>query len=148
MEIPDDPIRVRRLLCARLKQLGARGPLVTASLTESRRTCGRPGCRCYRGEKHVSHRLTFKQGGRTRSVYVPVELVDEVKGWAAEGCRLRRLMREANQLAIALIRARARGRKRRRAKQASSAERCLAFAGGEGARPEAGRKTAMGAAAS
>jgi len=116
MEIPDDPIRIRRLLCARLKQLAARGPVVTVSLTESRRTCGRFGCRCYRGEKHVSHRLTFKEAGRTRSVYVPVELVDEVKGWAAEGRRLRRLMREANQLAIALIRAHAGGGKRRRAK--------------------------------
>ena len=86
--------------------------MLTAAVAQSGRTCGRPGCRCYRGEKHVSTRVTFKEGGKTRSVYVPVELVDEVKQWAADGRRLRRLLKEANELAIALIRAHGRGKKR------------------------------------
>ena len=116
MNIPDDPRQIRRMLDARLRQIEAQGPLLTATVAQSGRTCGRFGCRCYRGDKHISTRVTFKEGGRTRSVYVPVELVDEVKQWAAEGRRLRRLMKEANQLAIALIRAHARGKKRRHPK--------------------------------
>ena len=103
MDTAEDPIRIRRLLDARLKELRARGPVVTASLTESHRTCGRSGCRCYRGEKHISHRLTFKEGGRTQSVYVPVGRVEEVRGWVAEGRRLQALLRECSELAIVLL---------------------------------------------
>ena len=114
----EDPIRIRRLLDARLKKLRARGPVMTASLTESRRTCGRSGCRCYRGEKHVSHRLTFKEGGRTQSVYVPVGRVEEVREWVAEARRLQGLLRECSELAIVLLRGYDRSEKkpRRRAR--------------------------------
>ena len=114
MGTPDDPVRIRRLLDARLKELTARGPVVTASLTESRRTCGRFGCRCYRGEKHISHRLTFKEAGRTRSVYVPVGRVEEVREWVAEARRLQGLLKECSQLAIALLRSKRQAPKRRR----------------------------------
>ena len=118
MAAPEDPIRIRRLLDARLKELRARGPVMAASLTESRRTCGRSGCRCYRGEKHISHRLTFKEGGRTQLVYVPVGRVEEVRAWVAEARRLRALLKECSELAIVLLRGydRAEKKPRRRAK--------------------------------
>ena len=116
MNIPDDPRQIRRMLDSRLRELRPRGPLLTATVAQSGRTCGRPGCRCYRGDKHISTRVTFKKDGKTRSAYVPVELMDEVTQWATEGHRLRRLMKEANELAIVLIRAHARGKKRRHPK--------------------------------
>ncbi len=114
MNIPEDPKQIRRMLDARLKQVRAGGPLVTAAVVQSARKCGRFGCRRYRGEQHVRTHVTFKEHGKTRSTYVPVELVDEVKRWAAEGHRLRRLMKEGNQLAIALIRAHGQAKARRR----------------------------------
>ena len=52
-----------------------------------------------------------ESGAKTRSAYVPVELVDEFKQWAGEGRRLKRLMEEANELAIALICGHARGKR-------------------------------------
>lgn len=114
MNIPEDPKQIRRMLAARLERLIPRGPVVTTTVVQSGRTCGRFGCRCYRGEKHIRTQITYKEQGRTRSIYVPVELVDEVKRWAAEGRRLRRLMKEINQLAIALIRAPGQAKARRR----------------------------------
>ncbi len=37
--------------------------------------CGRPSCRCAKGEKHGPvHYLTRNDGGRTRNIYVPEEL--------------------------------------------------------------------------
>jgi len=118
MATAEDPIRIRRLLDTRLRELRARGPVMAASLTESRRTCGRSGCRCYRGEKHISHRLTFKEGGRTQSVYVPVGRVEEVRAWVAEARRLQALLKECSELAIVLLRGydRAEKKPRRRAK--------------------------------
>ena len=58
--------------------------------------------------------MTFKEGGKTRSLNLPVELADEVRRWAAEGRRLRRLMKEVNQLGVALIRAHEQAKARRR----------------------------------
>jgi hypothetical protein len=52
-------------------------------------------------------------GGKTHTVYVPVELVDEVRGWIAEYQRLRQLIRESSQLALAQIRGHVTARKRR-----------------------------------
>jgi hypothetical protein len=118
MATAEDPVRIHHLLDTRLRKLRARGPVMVASLTESRRTCGRYGCRCYRGEKHISHRLTFKEGGRTQSIYVPVGRVEEVRGWVAEARRLQALLRECSELAIVLLRGydRAEKKPRRRAK--------------------------------
>jgi GrpB-like predicted nucleotidyltransferase (UPF0157 family) len=51
----------------------------------------------------------LKQNRKSSSVYVRVDLLEDDKQWAAEARRLRRLLRESPQLAIALV------RKRRRA---------------------------------
>lgn len=62
----------RRELVRRLLQ--ASGQMLQGSLSETTRTCGHPGCRCHRGERHGPHTyLTFKKAdGRTSGVYVPV----------------------------------------------------------------------------
>ena len=45
------------------------------------------------------------------SVYVPKELLPEVRSWLAEHQRLKHLLHEIHQLSVALLRARARLRK-------------------------------------
>jgi len=47
--------------------------MIQGSFSRTYRTCGRPGCRCQRGEKHGPHTyLTFRgPAGKTRSLYVP-----------------------------------------------------------------------------
>lgn len=114
MSVPDDPQEARRQLEAHARQLGARGPVVTASLVEIARKCGRNGCKCNRGEKHVSHYLTMKEGGKTRTVYVPKEMLEEVREWVDECHRLREEMRESSDLAIALIRSHGKAKKGKR----------------------------------
>jgi len=114
MNTSENPNQSRRTLEARLKQLVPRGPVLLASLVRSSRWCGRYGCKCNRGEKHIRTQITFKQGGKTRSVYVPADLVGEVRQWAAEGRRLQGLLKECSQLAIALLRSKAQSGKRPR----------------------------------
>ena len=48
-------------------------PLLAASLVQIAKHCGRRGCRCQPGEKHVGHYITFSEGGKTRTVYAPVD---------------------------------------------------------------------------
>ena len=111
MNTPENPKQVRRTLDACLKQLVPRGPVLMASVVQTARKCGRYGCKCNRGEKHIRTQITFKEGGKTRSVYVPAALVGEVRQWAAEGRRLQGLLRECSQLAVALLRSKAQAAK-------------------------------------
>jgi hypothetical protein len=48
--------------------------------------------------------LTFKQAGKTRTVYVPGELVPEVQQWAKEFKRLKQLVRKVTRQNLAIIR--------------------------------------------
>jgi len=104
MKVPLHPTLIRRQCDARVKQMKATGPVLVASLVSIAKQCGRTGCRCQRGHKHTGHYITYKHEGKTRTVYVPMELLEEVNAWIQEHRRLRRLSQEISQLAIARIR--------------------------------------------
>ena len=89
MKMPKHPTLRRRMRDARVKELTARCPPLAASL-------GRQAA----GGAHV----TWKQKGKTRTVYVPKDLTDEVTASIREHQRLKRLLREISQLQLALIR--------------------------------------------
>ena len=115
MLVPDHPTLIRRMLQARLKRLAGSSPLLAGSLGLVFRCCGTPSCRCHLGgPKHAAYQLTFKEQGRSRSVYVPKELVEEVRQWLAAQRRLEHLLHEIHQLSTALIRTHVRHRRRRK----------------------------------
>ena len=105
MNIPKHPTLIRRHLDARVKEFKLQGPFVAASLVTFRRKCVLAGCHCQSGEGHLAHHLTYKVKGKTRSVYVPQELLPEVQQWVREHKRLKPLMRQISQLALARIQA-------------------------------------------
>ena len=121
MRIPRHPTIIRRMIDARVRRLTARGPVLQASLVQIAKHCGRPGCHCQRGEKHIGHYLTFKEAGKTRTVYVPQDLVEEVRQWIAETKRLKGLMREISALAVARVAGHVQARRRRGGRQPPSA---------------------------
>ncbi len=54
--------------------------MLQGSLVILYRKCGRKGCRCERGEKHgPAYYLSYKEGGVTQMVYVPVSRLEDVK---------------------------------------------------------------------
>ena len=105
MKVPKHPTLIRRHLAARIKQFRLNCPLVAASLVSFRRKCGRPGCHCQSGPGHLGHHLTYKIKGKTRSVYVPQDLLPEVQQWVREHQRIKPLMRHISNLALAQIQA-------------------------------------------
>jgi hypothetical protein len=114
MRIPEHPTLIRRMLDSRLKRLPTSTPVLAASLIHFHRSCGVPSCHCMKGgAKHPSQHLTFMDRGKTRSVYVPVDLLPEVRTWIAEHRRLKLLLREISQLTLALVRTHVRHRKRK-----------------------------------
>ena len=56
------------------------------------------------GRKPAAWQLTFKQAGKTRTVYVPRDLVPEVQQWARTYKRLKLLIRRVTRENLAIIR--------------------------------------------
>ena len=87
-----------------LAEVGMVGPLVVGSLAAVGVKCGNPRCRCARGERHTAYVLTSKVRGKTKTVHVPRDMVEEVRGWTEEHRRLKELVRQLSGLAETLIR--------------------------------------------
>jgi len=114
MKTPKHPTLIRRFLQARQKQLQAKSPLLAASLVTIRRTCGNPNCRCARGHKHPGHYLTWKVKAKTQTVYVPVDLLPQVKQWTQEHRRIKELVTQITHLSLALIQTHVTAQRRQR----------------------------------
>ena len=88
------------------------GKMLWGSLGAVYRRCGRANCHCAKGEKHGPvFYLTRNQGGRTRNIYVPPELHDEVAAGVSAYRRYREL---GQQIAEGNARALGLGKQRRR----------------------------------
>lgn len=108
---------------ARVKELASLGPMLQGSLAEIGVTCGNPNCRCARGEKHRSHIVTKKVRGKTKSLYIPVDMVEEVRTWIEEHRRAKRLMKEVSDLNEKIVRAHVGTKRAKRANRAAAAKR-------------------------
>jgi hypothetical protein len=114
MRVPDHPTLIRRMLDSRLQKLVPSSPVLAASLSSYRHRCGRPSCRCHHGGPlHQGQHLTFKDKGKTRSVYVPKDLLPEVRTWVAQHKRLKQLLQEIHLLSLALVQSHARHQRRK-----------------------------------
>ncbi len=86
--------RHHRLQEAYRRQLGEIGLFVEGTLSKVKRP----------GRKPPAWQLTFKQAGKTRTVYVPVTLAEEVQQWAKEYKRLKQMIRKVTRQSLAIIR--------------------------------------------
>lgn len=83
---------------AALERLRKIKPFIQASLTLTKKRCGNPRCRCAQeGPLHEVALLTWKEEKRTRTLYVPMKLRQEVETWVQEGKLLKRLVAEVSQ---------------------------------------------------
>jgi hypothetical protein len=113
MRVPQHPTLIRRMIHSRLKKLAPTTPVLAASLCAYRHRCGRPTCRCHHGGPlHQGQHLTFNDQGKTRSVYVPKDLLPEVRAWVAQHKKLKQLLQEIHRLSLALVRSHAQQRRR------------------------------------
>lgn len=88
--LPDRHSKARQ---AALRKLAQVGPFLEGALCQFKRPgCAKPGWH-----------LTFKQKGRTRTVYVPMELVSDVKSWTRTYQQLKKLIRQVTRHSLAII---------------------------------------------
>ncbi len=109
--------RLRRQLAA----LGKKQPFIIGSLVKIQRRCGNPNCRCAReGPKHPAHLLTTKVNGKTRAIYVPVDMVEEVRKWRRQYRDIKADIKEVSECCEQLIRLHAKEKRSRSGKRGKS----------------------------
>lgn len=95
-----------------LERLRKIKPFVQGSLSITKKRCGNPQCRCAQeGPIHEVSLLTWKEQNRTRTLYVPIELRQEVDRWVQEGKLLKRLVAEVSQAQREFLTAKKKSRK-------------------------------------
>ena len=95
---------LKQRINARLKELGNTSICVAGSLVKIKRKCGSPKCQCAQGgEKHPAYLLTSKVKGKTKAVYVPVEMVEDVKQWVQEYRKIKKILKEINSMSEQII---------------------------------------------
>jgi len=78
---------------SRLAKLAHEEPLLCGSLVTMSHTCGKSGCRCGEGEKHVSLALATRRGGRRVMIHVPRAWEARVRSWVGNHRESRELLR-------------------------------------------------------
>ena len=89
-----------RQLRSSLSQLTSQAGLLRGSLSVRERVCGKPGCKCTRGEKHVSLYLVVSEGGKYRQLFVPKELESQVRSWVENHKRARGLLEAVSDICL------------------------------------------------
>ena len=78
------------------------GTIVTTT-----RICGKKNCACHKGgSKHPVMYVTWKENGKTVSLYVPKKLEDEVRGWGSNYRKLKKLIRKISNIQKDIVRLR------------------------------------------
>lgn len=84
---------------SRLQKLLASGEgSIRGTPTVRERTCGKPNCKCARGEKHSSLYLVVSLDGKYKQACVPRALEGEVRAWVAHYQRMQELIEEISKI--------------------------------------------------
>ncbi len=85
---------------SRLAQLISQQPFLRGSLVERVRPCGKPTCRCQRGQLHRSLYLACRHQGQQVLLYIPRALEETVRQWVHNGRCLRQQLQDLHQLQL------------------------------------------------
>ena len=81
---------------SRLAQILHQQPFLCGSLVTMHRTCGKPGCKCTRGELHEGLYLALRVGKSRKMIHVPRALEATARQWVATYQEAHRLMDEVS----------------------------------------------------
>ena len=100
-------LSTRQLLARRRAaagQLGDVEQVMAGTLTEQGRRCGRPGCRCERGQPHGPYAyFTPRPAGRGRARYVPAALAGVVRRYLRRGTEVEAVLAEISAINAELL---------------------------------------------
>ena len=86
-----------RDLRSRISQLLHSRWLLQATLAPRQRRCGKPNCRCTRGQMHASLYVVRSRQGRLRQLYVPPHWESRVRQAVADYQQLQQRLEEVSE---------------------------------------------------
>lgn len=95
--------RQYRSLAALLRTMTSQGPLTPGSFYLLKRKCGKPSCRCARGQLHTVWVLTRSESGKHKLYTVPPEQRAEIRKRAAAWRRYQRARARLLQQVSAVV---------------------------------------------
>ena len=104
-EISRNAMSVEERDCrARAAQLLHGAGVLHGSLNVREQLCGKPNCRCTRGERHRTLVLTVRSEGKSEQIYIPRHLEATVRRWVDQDHQLRDLLAKLARLHTERIR--------------------------------------------
>lgn len=110
-------MKTRTLILRRdalIKRLGKIKPFIAGSVVVVERACGNPNCKCHKGKKHPGYYLTWKEKKKTRGLYIPVDLVENVQEWNEEYKLIKDIIQEISEIQKTIVRRHVKHRRARR----------------------------------
>jgi len=85
------------------RQIPRSPKVIKGSLVELKRTCGKPNCRCQKGEKHISLYLSQSKKGKTKMTYIPRKSEKKVREYVKRHKKYIEVLDELSELNIKII---------------------------------------------
>jgi hypothetical protein len=103
-EIPKTKMKIdERDFRSRLSQMISGSGMMRGTLSTREKVCGKPTCKCARGEKHTALYLMGSKDGKQRQLFVPQALEDRVRKWLDQYRQAELLLEEISDLHWAKI---------------------------------------------
>jgi hypothetical protein len=83
---------------SRLAQMISSKGLLRGTLNPRGITCGKTGCKCARGDKHMYLYLVVSDGGKLRQILIPRSREEEVRRWVEQYQSAQELLEEISDL--------------------------------------------------
>lgn len=91
MKLQVKPMERRRKTL--MRKLAKTGPFIEGSLAVTPQKCASKNCVCHHGKPHQAMFLTWKEDGKTRSMYIPVDRRKEALEMNRNYRKLKKLVR-------------------------------------------------------
>src|SRR3989339_164100 len=82
-----------REIRSRLAKLVSNKAFVRGTITMRRNICGNPNCKCAKGEKHLCVCISQSQKGKSKQLYIPLDLEKEAKELTKEYNEIKKTVR-------------------------------------------------------
>ena len=82
---------------SRLAKLLHQKPFLIGSLVSMPRLCGKPNCKCARGELHRGLYLALRVGTKRQMIHVPQTLEEKVRQWIGTYQEIWQLMEQTSE---------------------------------------------------
>ncbi len=99
--MPMKPKVPKKSMSPQERRVRSRANLILASdgilhgtLSVRHQVCGKPNCRCTRGDKHRTLVLTVRVQGSTQQIQIPARLEETVQQWLDKDQEIRELLLE------------------------------------------------------